>query len=58
MLQINNRYNTKGELIDPDTYELQHFAALEEFLKEIYYSENEFKHKTETEEINEKRGDK
>lgn len=57
MLQINNRYNTKGELIDPDTYELQHFAALEEFLEEIYYSENEISNVTENTKEKE-RGDK
>ena len=36
MLQIRNRYNRDGELINPKTYVPQHIVALETFLAEMY----------------------
>lgn len=36
MLQIRNRYNRQGEIIEPGSYQAQHAAALEEFLSEMY----------------------
>lgn len=41
MLQIRNRYNYKGELIDIDSYQSQHTSLLEDFLTEMYASEKE-----------------
>ena len=51
MLQIRNRYNREGELIEPETYKAQHVAALEDFLAEVYAGTAECEQKQEGEAI-------